>query len=305
MKTEEELKQFYESVLKIQLQPLEELRLSKLGSLKNYLYFALGFASLILISFLSENAFVIFNASIPSLVFLGLSYQTYRIMNSRLRVQFKSKILPELLHFMFEKYEYLAHQRFAGSVLQKSMLFPFNITLVEGEDFMKFWIGETGIMFCETTVCTGKEKVKFMGLFVSATFNKSFKSKTFVLSHKFSSFISNLKRHIIHDVEEVKLEDPEFNKEFKVLSTDQVEARYILTPSFMQRLLEYKRKTKEGISFSFADNRLYCAIPKFVNLFEPALFEPFNYEFIKRNYDPLKLYTGLVDDLHLNLRIWS
>ena len=40
----------------------------------------------------------------------------------------------------------------------------------------------------------------------------------------------------------VLLEDIEFNKEFKVFAQDQVEARYLLTPSFMTRLLKYRKE---------------------------------------------------------------
>jgi hypothetical protein len=41
-------------------------------------------------------------------------------------------------------------------------------------------------------------------------------------------------------LEEIKLEDPEIRKNFVVYSTDQVEARYLLTPSFIQRFKRLK-----------------------------------------------------------------
>ena len=46
----------------------------------------------------------------------------------------------------------------------------------------------------------------------------------------------------------VALEDIEFSKHFSVEAKDQVEARYLLTPSFMTRLLEYKKKLKRPFS---------------------------------------------------------
>ncbi|MEM6796310.1 MAG: DUF3137 domain-containing protein, partial [Acidobacteriota bacterium] len=36
----------------------------------------------------------------------------------------------------------------------------------------------------------------------------------------------------------VRLEDARFEKEFEVVSSDQVEARYLLTPALMERLME-------------------------------------------------------------------
>ena len=73
----------------------------------------------------------------------------------------------------------------------------------------------------------------------------------------------------------------------------------------MQKILEYKMKVKKEIAISFVGNRLYCAIPEFKDLFEPAFSKSFDLGFIRQNYDPIKLYTDLVEDLNLNLRIWS
>jgi hypothetical protein len=305
MKSEAELKQFYEATLKPQLEPLEQYRMARHTKLKRCLYAALCCGLLIVLGFFTLEPFVILNLSFPSILLLSLAFYTYRSMSGNLQKQFKNNILPLLLEFLFDEYEYKAKQRIADTVLEKSMLFHYFIAGVQGEDFMRFKIGETNIMFCETTVLTYKEKIKFMGVFIVAVFNKSFTSNTLVLPKSFSSFFVNMKRKLFQNMQNVKLEDVEFDNEFTVLSTDQVEARYILTTSFMQRIMDYKRKTKEGISFSFVDNKLYCAIPEYVNLFEPALFEPFDFDFIKKTYSPLKLYTGLVDDLHLNLRIWS
>lgn len=39
----------------------------------------------------------------------------------------------------------------------------------------------------------------------------------------------------------VRLEDPEFEKIFVVYSSDEVEARYILSTSFMERLVEFRK----------------------------------------------------------------
>lgn len=51
--------------------------------------------------------------------------------------------------------------------------------------------------------------------------------------------------------EKVKLEDPVFEKAFEVYSTDQIEARFILTPDFMERLL--------GLERAFKGRQVRCA----------------------------------------------
>ena len=51
--------------------------------------------------------------------------------------------------------------------------------------------------------------------------------------------------------QKVKLEDPVFEKAFEVYSTDQIEARFILTPDFMERLL--------GLERTFKGKQVRCA----------------------------------------------
>jgi len=74
----------------------------------------------------------------------------------------------------------------------------------------------------------------------------------------------------------VTLEDPKFNKRFNVYSSDQVEARYLVTPSFMERL--YNLQTSFGaktIKCSFYEDYLMIAISTKRDLFELGdLFHP-------------------------------
>ncbi|NVO10798.1 MAG: DUF3137 domain-containing protein [Bacteroidales bacterium] len=305
MKSEEELLAFFNSNLQSKLEPLEQFRIEKVEMLKKYIYRAFFCSILIALVALSKVAILILISFFPMFLFLGLAYRTFNEMSSHLTKQFKNKILPELLRFLFDDHEYIANQKIAKSVLVKSMLFPSYIANVNGEDFMQFKIGETQIMFSEIDVKVNNEDVFFHGIFLSASFNKYFTSKTFVLSQRATSASQKIKRLLFNNFSKIKLEDNEFNKVFFVLSSDQVEARYILTPSLMQRILNYRRKIKRNISISFVENRLYCMVPSNINLFEPALFEPFDFEFVMRNYNPLKLFTDIVDDLNLNVRIWS
>lgn len=306
MKSEEEFQHFFSTRLQPSLNPMEEYRIAKVRKFRNCMYLALLCSLFIVLSiiFVPQPIFII-ASFFPMAFFLGLAYQTYLEMSDHLTKQFKNKILPQLLSFLFNEFEYIANQKIAKSVLEKSKLFPRYFETAKGEDFMRFKLGETMIMFCETTAINNNGNVIFKGIFISSSFNKQFASETFILPASILSSYGRIKKQFLDHLQRIKLEDIEFSKEFTVLSTDQVESRYILTPSLMQRLLDYKRKTKKKISFSFVDNHLYCAIPNYTDLFEPALFEPFNLYFIKKSYNPIKLYTDLVEDLNLNLRIWT
>lgn len=58
--------------------------------------------------------------------------------------------------------------------------------------------------------------------------------------------------------EKVTLEDPVFEKAFEVYSTDQVEARFILTPDFMERLVGLERTFRgKQVRCAFAGGEMY------------------------------------------------
>ena len=62
-----------------------------------------------------------------------------------------------------------------------------------------------------------------------ADFHKDFKGKTTILRDRLFKLRFGESR--------VKMENPDFENTFDVYSTDQVEARYLITPFMMERLL--------------------------------------------------------------------
>lgn len=76
-------------------------------------------------------------------------------------------------------------------------------------------------------------------------------------------------------MQQVELEDVVFGKNWDVETTDQIEARYVLSPAFMERMLEVKKCFKgREIEFSFWDNKLLIAVHTGKDMFETtSLFE--------------------------------
>ena len=307
MPTINEFQIYFESELKLLLQPLEDYRVRRVKFYKRIQYFAIAAGLILILIFIfGNNVSIAFMALL--LVFIeGFAFESISNTNRYLRKDYKNNILPKVLRFINSDFEYIPKQKISKTVFEKSLLFPHEINVVEGEDFMRFKIGDTDIMFCEAEVYGyGPISKMFDGIFISASFNKSFNSETFIFPKKSTPIFRKLKFKLLGSSYDVKLEDPEFEKEFLVLSEDQVESRYILTPGLMERILEYKRKLNCELGLSFISKRLYCTIPNSKNLFEPALFETFmDFNFILQSYEPIILYTGIVADLNLNLRIWS
>ena len=104
----------------------------------------------------------------------------------------------------------------------------------------------------------------------------------------------------------IKMDDPKFEKEFVVYSTDQVEARYILSHSLMKKLLHFKHKSKHPLHISFAQNHIHMAIDYDEDLFEPAIFSSLlDYKVAMAYVQTLHLAIGIVQELKLNEKLWS
>ena len=107
----------------------------------------------------------------------------------------------------------------------------------------------------------------------------------------------------MHDV---KLEDISFDKRFNVYTKDQIEARYLLTPMFMERLksLETAFGTK-GIKCSFFNNQIMFAIPTKKDLFElGSLFTSLkSNKAVEKFYNELKSIHEMIDHFKLNEKI--
>jgi hypothetical protein len=74
----------------------------------------------------------------------------------------------------------------------------------------------------------------------------------------------------------VNLEDIVFSKQWDVTSENQIEARVLLTPVFMEKMLEVKRLFRGNkIDFSFWDNTLLIAVHSHKDMFETSsVFTP-------------------------------
>ena len=104
----------------------------------------------------------------------------------------------------------------------------------------------------------------------------------------------------------IKLEDPEFEKEFAVYGDNQVTARYILSTSLMERIMEFKKKTGRPLHMSFVQSKVYIALSYDKNFFEPKIFNTIlDFNLVLEYYNDLSLFIGIVEDLNLNNRIWT
>lgn len=239
---------------------------------------------------------------------------------------FKTKVISKLVEFVDRDLEYDHNNYIDEMTFKESRLYEHRIDDYDGEDYIGGMVGKTHIEFSEVLARYKTEThtkngtrttwhTLFDGLFFSADFNKKFTSDLIIkpdLAEKwFGNFGKKLQKlNVFQHGQLIELEDPDFEREFKVYGTDQTEARYILTPVMMEKILQLNSKIlmreQKRISLSFINSRLYLALPLNKNLFEPSIFgkEVVREQDILDYYEYIKLMTNIVDDLDLNTRIW-
>jgi hypothetical protein len=148
-----------------------------------------------------------------------------------------------------------------------------------------------------------------------ADFNKQFLGSTVVLPDNTEPLFGNFGRNLQklgtqlsgNDRELVHMEDPEFERLFAVYSNDQVEARYLLTPSLMRRLIEFRNRSGSPFRISFLAGNMILAMPLGTGrgwLEPPPLSTPLCFKTLEPCVEQLRLIFGIVEDLNLNTRIW-
>ncbi len=314
---------FYESTLKPVLERLEAQRKSAFKRLLIYVLCAIP-ATLILMV-----AILYFNGSFQTMCLapvgaIGIFFVLRHYLTKELRAHFKREIIGGIVKFLDPKLVYSPDACVPQSVFAANGLFLDHIDRYSGEDLVSGMMGATKLQFSEvhaehkTEKSNGKGgkneswRTVFKGLYLVAGFNKHFHGRTVLLPDSAESMFGTLIGQKLQEwnysrsEQLVKLEDLEFEKEFAVYATDQIEARYILSTSLMRRITDFKHKCGKTVSLSFADANVHIAIETGRDLFEPRLSGSLlDYEFARSQVADLELAIDIVDELNLNTRIWG
>jgi hypothetical protein len=347
-KTKEEFDAFYENELKQVIEPLEKERQSLKSFSKKQIMLFMMMTGILIIIYINSEDMPIYFIFLSIAVFLFKSSPTKQ---KKLKKTMKDEIVPRLVRFMNPNFSYHPNHWIRFDLFKAANIFK-EPDRYRGEDLITGIVGndesKTEVTFCEATAkkVRGKDNSSvdtiFQGLLLVADFNKDFQGLTIVTPKRSSP------KHLMkpsdseHRLEEVKLEDLEFMEEFNVYSTDQIKARYILTPSFMRRLLDFAHKSKQRSEenteydrpkslkhaiqvsksiversgrirreenfipyFAFRDGKMYFMLSTDVKHFGFDVWLPLDRNLIINFYDDINRALELVDELNLNLRIWN
>lgn len=328
MKTAEEFQSYYQRILIADLQLLDEERKKFIKSLLkiSLIFLAIGLACEGAVTFF-ESSIIEYNTmaiGVPVIVFIIwliiFIFKTNKF-SRQFADRFKKTVIAKIVKFVDENLNYYPENGIGQSSFSGSSIFQHGIDRYKSEDLVSGKLGLTKIEFSEVhaeykteTYHKGRKQTHwhtiFKGLFFIADFNKNFSTRTVVLpdtAEKLFGFLGKtLQSMNITRDPLIKLEDPEFEKNFVVYGQDQIEARYILSTSLMKRIVDFKKKTKKEISLAFVNSSVYATVPVSKNLFEPRVFSTIvNFDLLKEYFEYMLLSAGIVDDLNLNTRIWS
>lgn len=316
MKTTEQLRAFFDEVLIRDLGKLEVERkklVSELVIAGVCTLIAVIVGAIVILSMGGPPPVIIFLLAGCVIVGVGVGHFAKKGYVGK----FKLGIIGEIVRFIDEGLEYHPKDHVSKDEFNRSGIFTLKPNNYKGDDLVGGTVGKTAIMFSEIKAMhesgSGKNRtvVKvFRGLFFVGDFNKHFSGKTVVVSDvaekMFGGFGKMLQSMNFSRGKLIKLEDPEFEKMFVVYGDDQIEARYILSMSLMERIVNFRKSTGKEIQLSFVGSKVYVAIPYDKNLFEPKMFSTLlDFGPIRKYFEDMQLAIGVVEELNLNTRIWS
>ena len=315
--TPEHIEELYHSTLEPRIRALEALRLSLKGYITKGLTcigipFGIFFLSDFFTGGLSPAATVVVNVGSFGLIFVGVAVAGFKFLipgitaYANYRARFKHEVAAEVFRIVSPSAKYSPAQGVAQADFDEPGLFNTRGSF-KSDDRVHGTIGQTPFEAAEVrrSYSTGGKNsttiVVFHGLFFHLDFNKSLRGTTIVYPENASSNQLGSRAQLT----KVALENPEFEQAFAVQASDEVEARYILTPAMMEQILALRQRAGKPLFLAFKGNRAYIGVHYGRALFEPGIASSTSLESILEMAAHFALAEGVIHELDLNTRIWT
>lgn len=317
MVSPESIDALYASTLRPRLDALEGLRLSVRGYAIRVGLLVGGPAVLLFLNPLTEAllppalgwmAYVVpFVALFAGLIVAAVKYLLPGLAAyGNYRTRFKHEVAAEVFKIVCPSAAYAPHDGIAKDVFDEPAMFSSRGDY-SSDDLVRGRIEQTPFEAAEvsSSYATGGKNstnvVVFKGLFFHIDFNKRLQGVTIVdpanASYSTTGDRSALTR--------VSLEDAAFDAAFVVHTSDEVEARYILTPAMMARILTLSTQTGHPVHLAFKNHRAYIGVNYGRALFEPGIASTTSLQALHEMAAQFALADAVVHELDLNTRIWT
>lgn len=295
----------------LELQRVETLKARRKTEWTALLLVIVGIALVVLLGTYSGENLV---SALIFGTFTCIGIAVYYLRTARLKAKddLQQSIGSVITEAMGDNWRYAADRHLRPGLVKRSGLVAKSRTIY-GNNLIRGAHGNTQFSFSNINISSegkdGRSDI-FGGILLAIDFNKEIKGKTLIFpdlaQNALGSWLGKKVQSFGWDgLELVYLEDPIFEKAFAVYGSDQVEARYILTPHMMSNMINLKEKYGNRLSFSFMQGTVFVAIdsvrPFESDLNAPILPDGTFYHF----YKSIDLVTDVIDTLQLNTRIWS
>ncbi len=312
--------------IKPELDQVEALRLTALKKKQEALTIVLiiaGLAVLIALIIMSIAStpvagIIVAVAAIVSAV-LTYSYYPAKAIKAY-EFDFKNKVIRAISKALEPSASYYPFRGISQSSFKNTGHYRTGIDRYHSEDCFDATLGSTEIRFSEihaeykstSTDSKGRTTTTwhdiFKGVLFIADFHKNFNTWLIIRPDNESvpvfGWISKKLQGMSSS--HIRMEDPEFEKCFKVNAGNDQQARYILTPDMQQRLLKLRASYGSKIIISLKDSNIYITAPNRHNLYEPNInVSSFSQTQVTRIAQEIEYYFRIVKMLNLNTRIWT
>ncbi|MCZ6172930.1 DUF3137 domain-containing protein [Campylobacter ureolyticus] len=160
---------------------------------------------------------------------------------------------------------------------------------IKGEKF------GTKFKFFEVFMCKDGN-FNFGGVFFVADFSKEINSQTTIISKKIINFKSY----------NILMDNALFNDKFKVFSDNPINAMYILTPLFLEKIANLTKNFGDNIKINFKNSKIYIHIEGKYDHFEPDIYKSaITNNPAKNILDEINALLDIIEVLVLNSKIYK
>lgn len=221
--------------------------------------------------------------------------------------EYKTKYLRPLLEKYFEVIEFDSTKGFDEEVVNESDLFSRGNRYSSNDYFrgkyknIPFSMADVTIKHVQNNGKHTTTTTRFKGKWIIADFPKSIKGYVKVREKE---FLGGDGTGLFSGLEKIETESVEFNAKFGVRCNDEVEAFYILTPHFMETLLEIENNMDGTIGFAFYRNQIHIGIFSHTDDFEIDWSENFDEQLLVKHEYEIKRIVSLLEALYKNVNLF-
>lgn len=235
------------------------------------------------------------------LIFFGALMLMIFSKNGNYAKEYKETLVRSVFELYFTDIE-MKEKGFDYDFVKETRLIPCGNTYHSDDQISGRY---HGLHFTRSDVCmqevvnngkTTTTTTYFSGPWMIFDFPKSFTS---YLCIKEKGFSGGNPGGWFSSIEKFKMESEQFNRIYQVYGSSQHEAFYILTPHFMEKLLELNETFYGDLCIGFINHQIHVLIDNHENSFEPPLFREITENEIREIDKQVRLVSRIIDLLDL------